>query len=125
MGSIFFVCRVRRRIIVEAAAAVIDIGWRTEDILEPSLEITYRPADISFQSDIGIIVPYVQPLQVKIAIGFDIPLLVSGLVAVFRMPEHIIIAGAAFRIDQAAGIQARRIEGTFHQLQRSANLKEL
>ena len=79
-----------RRIGIEAAGPVKDERGGSVDILEPCLEISHLSADQSSQTDIGVVIPCILPVEVEFPECLDIPFLVAGLVPVFAMQEQVI-----------------------------------
>src|ERR1700760_1712435 len=90
MRRIFLVKRMTGCVVVKAAGWIKNIRRRSVDVLETSLEITDLPADQPLQRNIGIIIPRIEPIQIQLSKSLNIPFLVPGLIAVFRVCKYIL-----------------------------------
>src|SRR5258708_8031550 len=108
---------------VKAAGPVINKPRRRVGILKTSLEITYPPADQPPQTNISIVIPRIQPIEIKPAKSFDIPFLVARFIPVFSMCKNILGIYPVICLRCLAG--QRRIKPSFQQFQCSPQFNKL
>src|SRR5437868_7127444 len=74
---------------MKCASSIKNKGGCSAQVFKSNLQAADLLADLSLQTDIGMIVAQVIPAEIQFAKGLHIPFLIARTVTVFTMPHHV------------------------------------